>query len=90
MVVSVDFSYSKASNLIWRDVSELTELSEGESWRLPEACIPSSLAVYLNGQVLDRESGNGFEVLSETDWRLKKKVSGVGVRHRMFVSYLKG
>lgn len=87
MVTSVDFSNRGTKALVYRDHSELTEIVPGKEFGLPESCIPSSLAVYLNQGVLDRVSENGFNVLSPTSFELKEPLTGIGTRHAFYVSY---
>lgn len=87
MVVSVDFGRRGNKALVYRDFSELTELIPGKRYQLPEPCITSSLGVYLNQGVLDRESNNGFVVLSSDTFELKEMLSGLGTIHAFFVSY---
>lgn len=87
MVVSVDFSNRGTKALVYRDITDLVELIPGKTFQLPEPCVLSSLAVYLNQGVLDRTSDNGFNVLSPTTFELKEALSGLGTDHAFYVSY---
>ena len=85
--MSVDFGKRGKKALVYRDLAELTILVVGKRFQLPEQCITTSLAVYLNQGVLDRESENGFVVLSPDTFELKETLAGLGTKHAFFVSY---
>lgn len=87
MVATVDFSLRGTKALVYKDITELTELIAGERYQLPEPCIPSTLSVFLNQGTLDRTSPNGFNVVSSTVFELKEPLAGLGTVHAFFVSY---
>lgn len=86
MVVSIDFGAFDGGAPVWRDVSVLTEIIPRQRYQTPEKFIETSLAVYFNGQVLDRESDNGFTVIDDETFELKIAIPS-GRIYTLFVSY---
>lgn len=70
MVATVDFT-ARGGGLVMREEAELTELVPGLRYQLPEAAVISTLAVIRNGQVLSRDTDNGYTVISSTVFELK-------------------
>ena len=88
MVACVDFTKrGGGAALVYRDITELTEVIAGKRYQLPEPCVTSSLAVHYNQGTLDRVSDNGFNILSSTEFELKEALTGLGTIHAFFVSY---
>lgn len=71
MVATVDFSVRGGGNFVWKEEADLTELVPGERYQLPEEAVIASLVVMRNGQVLSRNTDNGYAVLSSTVFELK-------------------
>lgn len=71
MVAIVDFGAFSGGAPVWKDKTELTELVTNQRWQTPSLFEEDTLAVYLNGQVLDRFSDNGFTVIDDETFELK-------------------
>ena len=70
MVATVDFT-ARGGGFVWREEADLTELVSGLRYQLPEAAVLTSLVVMRNGQVLSRDTDNGYSVISSTVFELK-------------------
>ena len=88
MVVAVDLASLQGGNLVYKDQSELTVVVANKQWRTPSNFLQDSLALYLNGQVLDRFSDNGFTILGDDEFELKIAVPNIATDHVFFVSYI--
>ena len=88
MVATVDFSSRKADNLVWRTEASLTVVTARKRYQLPEAAVGDSIIVTVNGQVLDRDSDNGFTVISGSEFELKE-LWPVGEGFILQVGYLR-
>jgi hypothetical protein len=62
---------SLANNLYWAGEDELVSLGSGQ-YQTPHDFYADTLAVFVNGKKVDRHRSNGFTVLSDNTFEMKK------------------
>lgn len=77
---------SLANNLYWAGDGELIDLGAGK-FETPHEFFEDTLAVFINGKKLDKNLDNGFVVIDNKTFQLKKP--GRGCREKVTAGYMK-